>query len=174
MRRIVLLVVFLGGMSAGLLGCQSSEPVQVQYENAETTYTTKNVRMSNVQGFSGLKQPRFEMFADATCRGSECRPDAYTLHFRADPGTGRIRIESTSVRLTADDQKITWDDPFPLERGRVFEVRGQIVTVECTPEEFQTIAEAETVSGELGGLRFDLHYGNREPLRALVARVDSL
>jgi hypothetical protein len=158
----------------GASACGSSQSVNTNYEDGTMTYESSNVRMSDVSGFSGLTKPRFEMYATASCSGANCSPQTYTLHFRADPGAGRVRIESTSVLLTVDQDSLIWDDPFPLAKGQIFEVRGQIVTVDCSDEEFRSLANAQTVHGDLGGLTFQLFHGNREPLRALIARVDSL
>ena len=154
--------------------CGPSQAVNTNYEDGTMTYESSNVRMSDVSGFTGLTKPRFEMYATASCSGANCAPQTYTLHFRADPGAGRVRIESTSVLLTVDQDSLIWDDPFPLAKGQIFEVRGQIVTVDCSDEEFRSLANAQTVHGDLGGLTFQLFHGNREPLRALIARVDSL
>lgn len=157
------------------VACGSAEAVRVNVDadTNRTTYETTTMRMSDVRGFSGLTQPRFEVFVTGTCDGQKCTPEIFDLVFRTDPGAGSVRLQASDVELVFGDDRLYWDDPFRELEGQMFETRGTIVAVECSMDELKSLASGGTVKGSLGGISFTVYEKNLGPVRSLIQQVES-
>jgi hypothetical protein len=85
-----------------------------------------------------------------------------------------VYLERRDLALTADGVSWRWEgaqDPrYATERTPV---RGLLVQVQTSPQVLRQLAEAQQVTGSVGGLSFRLGYSERAALRALVARLEA-
>jgi len=170
MRYIVLFLLALG-----LVACQSPQPVIKNYDSADDVmkYETTTVRLANVEGTSGMSPPRMRVKATASCQGYNCTPDAYTLSYMVSNDTRDYIMTASDVRLWLDEKMVEWEDPFPIEEGQDFAVRGTFSKIDLTPDEFARLGTAEKVRGKIGGVEYTLPYSFREPFRTMQDRIQN-
>ena len=173
--RTLLLGVFwiLCGL---MVGCATtSQPVTVSYDtdSGRTVYETTQMQLGDIDVATGLsKEIEFQVQAVGECRGQDCAPSKYELAF-AKRGTQPVQLRGRDVSLEIGTETITWDDPQNREVDRGTKIRsGTFARVELTSKQLSTLAGASEVTGTVGGLRFELPYEEREPLRTLLSRIE--
>lgn len=162
---------------AGLLvGCATtSEPVAVSYDTAsdQTVYETGGMQLGDVDVATGLtKKVEFQVRVVGECRGKDCAPTRYRLEF-GKRGAQPVQLPGRNVSLQIGTETITWRDPQNREVDRGTQIRsGTFARVDLTPKQLSTLANASDVDGTVGGIRFELPYEEREPLRRLLSRLE--
>lgn len=159
-----------------LTGCATtSQPVAVSYdtEAGQTVYETDQMELGDVDLATGLtKQSELEAHVVGECRGRDCAPSQYQLAF-GKRGTQPIRLPGRDVSLQIGTETITWTDPQNREVDQRTEIRsGTFARVTLTPKQLSTLANASDVDGTVGGVRFELPYEERAPLRTLLSRLE--
>ncbi|PEN14162.1 hypothetical protein CRI94_03730 [Longibacter salinarum] len=174
MNRLSKLALVLVLLAFAVTACAPSEQVTQSYRGGENAwvYETSSVRLSDVTYSSGLNEPNFEVDARAECPDTQCPPEEYVLRFRLDSGAERVEITSTDVRLWVDGERLDWENPFPYPEDERRSVRGTLVQITATKDQFKKIAESEEVRGKLGGFEFTLFYDSRAPFRAMIDKVN--
>ena len=162
---------------AGLLvGCAtSSEPVAVSYDTAseQTVYETGGMQLGDIDIATGLtRQIEFQVHVVGACQGKDCAPTRYELEF-GKRGPQPVQLPGRDVSLQIGSETITWRDPQNREVDRGTQIRsGTFARVDLTPKQLSTLANASDVDGTVGGIRFELSYEEREPLRRLLSRLE--
>lgn len=154
-----------------LASCQSTEPVQVEYDEGEnvTRYETTQMRLKSSS--NRLTAPSLNVQAFATCTGTSCEPSTYSLRFSLADGSRDLTMVATKAIMWTDGRTIEWENPFPgIQSDEAFAVRGEITTVGLTKEEFARVARSQRVRGEIGGIEYTFPYSYRDPMRDMFAR----
>jgi len=165
------------GILVGLLaGCAtSSQPVAVSYDTVsdQTVYETGEMQLGDIDIATGLtKEVEFQVHVVGECRGKDCAPSQYKLEF-GKRGTQSVQLPGRDVSLQIGSETITWRDPQNREVDRGTQIRsGTFARVDLTPKQLSTLANASDVDGTVGGIRFELPYEEREPLRRLLSRLE--
>ena len=159
-----------------LAGCATtSRPVAVSYdaEADRTVYETDQMQLGDVDLATGLtKQIELEAHVVGECRGRDCAPSQYQLAF-GKRGAQPIRLPGRDVSLRIGTETITWTDPQNREVDQRTEIRsGTFARVDLTAKQLSTLANASDVNGTVGGVRFELPYEERAPLRTLLSRLE--
>ena len=77
------------------------------------------------------------------------------------------------MSLQIGTETITWTDPQNREVDQRTEIRsGTFARVGLTAKQLSTLANASDVNGTVGGVRFELPYEERAPLRMLLSRLE--
>lgn len=178
LRSFIALSAFVV-LAVSLTACTAVEQVKTNYDvqSNVTTYKMKGVPLSNFGNVSGIHEADISMFAEARCRGQDCRPDKVRMRFRFGKQAGqtgnRITFQTERLWIQADKERLVWEDPFRHLLDMTVVARGEIGSVECTYEEMKMIAEADDIEGRFGGIRFDIRRSNRAPLRAFIDQFES-
>lgn len=159
-----------------LAGCATtSQPVAVSYdaEAGQTVYETDQMQLGDMDLATGLtKQIEFQVHVVGECRGRNCAPSQYQLAF-GKRGAQPIRLPGRDVSLQIGTETITWADPQNREVDQRTEIRsGTFARVGLTAKQLSTLANASDVNGTVGGVRFELPYEERAPLRMLLSRLE--
>ena len=158
-----------------LAGCATtSRPVVVSYdaEAGRTVYETDQMKLGDMDLATGLtKEVEFQVRVVGECRGRDCAPSQYQLAF-GKRGTQSIRLPGRDVSLEIGTETITWADPQNRQIGQRTKIRsGTFARVGLTAKQLSTLANASNVDGTVGGVRFELPYEERAPLRTLLSRL---
>ena len=100
-------------------------------------------------------------------------PQKIKLTFHLRPGSNTVYLQSRSLSLTAGHKTFDWPKKEWTNIYNSPPVRGRITTVILSYDDLAKIAGSDTVEGNLSGQNFDWSYQNREPIRQLIAKVDS-
>lgn len=159
-----------------LAGCATtSRPVAVSYDAdaGRTVYETDQMQLGDMDVATGLtKKVEFQVRVVGECRGRDCAPSQYQLAF-GKKGAQPIRLPGRDVSLQIGTETMTWADPQNREVDQRTEIRsGTFARVGLTAKQLSTLANASDVHGSIGGVRFDLPYEERAPLRTLLSRLE--
>lgn len=162
-------------VALALTGCTSSEPIRVNYTSStnETVYQTSEMRMkTNDYDARSSQRPQFVAQVEGDCSGIECQPGRYDMKISVSSPV-RVDIGIQEMILRVDGKKMTWDGPFDLRTGQGFSPHMRSFSVPLKPDEVRTLARAEDVEMFLGSTSFTIPYDRREPLRALLKRLEA-
>lgn len=178
-RWMMSLLYRIGGiiLVSGLVaGCASTPPVTADYDTSEdvTVYETKSISASNwSMGSVYGGRSNLRVHALAACNGQECTPDEVTLIFQIS-GTSDLQMNNRSVELSADGKEFHSESGprgTPQHFGEIDRTMGYVGSLQLSLDEFETISEAEDLSGRLGASEFTLSYGRRSAFRALIQQA---
>jgi len=159
-----------------MAGCAtSSQPVAISYEASSdrTVYETEDMELGDVDLATGLtKEIQLLVRVVGECRGKDCAPSQYQLAF-GKRGPQPIQLPGRDVSLQVGTETITWSDPQNRRIEQRTEIRsGTFARVDLTAKQLSTLANVSDVDGTVGGVRFELPYEERAPLRSLLSRLE--
>lgn len=158
-----------------LAGCATASKGTLQggYDAAKnaTAYETRPIPLrmnrSNAMGLQGRQLVTLR--AAAACLGRDCAPDEVLLVFSND-GDNETMLNYETLILEADGDKHEWDGL--LDRREAVRISpGDFLRLPINRAAFEQIAQAQNVSGTLGGAPFRLSFDQRSPFRDLVLQL---
>lgn len=162
----ILLLVLIGGCAQQRsIATYEARQDKMEYESDHIAL----LRQLSDRGYGNSSS--LMMRARATCSGEGCTPDVVYLVFSVT-GNTNVGFQNQGVRITADGESYTWEDPLPLRNDEVYyasSAGGQLARVRLRPPALEQIANAESVNGYLGGRAFDLDDRQKEKLRRFVS-----
>jgi len=175
MRSAIFGLLSLGFLFAGC--ATSSQPVTTTYDSTSnrTTYETGEMRLNGLELTSGLqKRNRFYMQVVGRCKGEDCVPSSYDLHF-VKRGPQPVNLEARTLSLTVGTETLKWNDPQTREVTQTSTVRsGTFAKVDVSGRQLSTIGNVSNVSGSVGGNSFSISHENRAPIRSLLSRLEQV
>lgn len=168
----------LGGLLSVLCllaisACATNESVRGGFDPDQfaTAYETRSIALrmnrTNAMGLQGKQLVTLR--AASACPGQDCLPQEVVLVF-ANAGDNETLLNYETVTLTADEKEYSWEGLLDrLEAARV--PPGDFLRLSLDREDFAQIANAEVVTGTLGGAPFRLPRDQRQPLRDLLQRM---
>ncbi len=158
-----------------LAGCASTGPILAWQTDEATYFETRRIDTGIRLGTGGYGSgtPVY-LVAQVRCPGGDC--EMAMVAFRLVTGSDAVPVylERRDLVLTADGVSWRWEDvQDPRYATERTPVRGLLVQVQTNPQVLRQVAEAQQVTGSVGGFSFRLGYTERAALRALMARLEA-
>ena len=135
-----------------------------------TSLVPANFKLEN----SSLAEPAELLYrVDIRLNSESDIPEKARLTFHLRPGSNTVYLQSRALSLTAGGETFDWPG---REWRNIYDsppVRGRITTVRLSYDDLAKIANSKAVEGNLSGQNFEWSYQNREPIRQLIAKIDT-
>ncbi|BBM73652.1 hypothetical protein [Rhodothermus marinus] len=158
-----------------LVGCASTGPVREWQTDEAAYFETRRIDTGLRLGTGGYGSgtPVY-LVAQVRCPGGDCEMATVELRLVTGSDAVPVYLERRDLVLNADGASWRWESAQdPRYAPESTPVRGLLVQVQTNPQVLRQLAEAQQVTGSVGGLSFRLGYTERAALRALVARLEA-
>ena len=169
LRALPLLFVLMALVGSGCGTTAPSTSVSYKANQNRTTYQTGTIRVGRLQGLGYGSNTSILMSVQARCPGRNCTPKEARLSFLLQGSSSDVALSNRSISLTADGTEyarrsaVNW-----RSREDIRMSQGRIASVTLSLSALSNIANASSLSGQLGNNTLNLDGGVQTRLQEMI------